>query len=68
MAFIDDCTPKVRAYSIKSKDETFEVFTGWLVEVENRSGHRVKTLKLENKGEYTSRAFEKYLSKKGISH
>ena len=39
-----------------------------LAEVENRSGHRVKTLWSENGGEYTARAFKQYFSGKGIRH
>ena len=68
ITFVDDCTRKVWAYSIKSKDEALEVFTRWISEVENRSGHRVKTLRSDNGGEYTSRAFKQYLSGKGIRH
>ena len=64
ITFIDDCTRKVWAYSIRSKEETLEVFSQWLAEVENRSGHRVKTLRSDNRGEYTSRALKQYLSEK----
>ena len=54
ITFVDDCTRKVWAYSIKSKDEALEVFTRWIAEVENRSGYRVKTLISDNGGEYNS--------------
>ena len=66
ITFVDDCTRKVWAYSIKNKDEAFEVFSRWLTEGENRFGHRVKTLWTDNGGEYTSKAFEKYMLEKGI--
>ena len=36
--------------------------------MENRSGYRVKTLRSDNGGEYTSKAFKQYLSEKGIRH
>ena len=68
ITFIDDCTRKVWAYSIRSKEETLEVFSQWLAEVENRSGHRVKTLQSDNGGEYTFQAFKQYLAEKGIRH
>ena len=44
------------------------VFSRWLTEVENLTGHRVKTLRSDNGGEYTSRIFKQYLSEKGIRH
>ena len=65
---IDDCTQKVWAYSIRSKDEALEPFTRWTGETENLSGYRVKTLQSDNGGEYTSQAFKQYLSDKGIRH
>ena len=48
ITFIDDCTQKVRTYSIKSKDEALVVFAWWLAKVENRSSHKVKILRLDN--------------------
>ena len=51
--FIDDCTRKVWAYLIRLKFEALEVFTRWLVEVENWLGYEVKTLWSDNGGEYT---------------
>ena len=68
ITFLDDCTRKVWAYSLRSKDEALTVFSRWLAEMENRTGQRVKTLRSDNGGEYTSRAFKHYLSKKGIMH
>ena len=68
ITFVDNCTQKVWAYSIKSKDEALEAFTQWISEVENISGYRVKALRYDNGGEYTSRAFKQYLSNKGILH
>ena len=35
--------------------------------VENLSGRKVKTLHTDNGGEYTSREFELYLTREGIS-
>ena len=66
--FVDDCTWKVWAYSLRSKDEVLMVFSCWLAEEENRTGQRVTTLRSNNGGEYTSRAFKLWLSEKGIRH
>ena len=52
ITFVDDCTRKVWAYSIKSKDEMLEVFAWWLTEVKNRCDHKVKKLRSDNGGEY----------------
>ena len=35
ITFVDDCTRKVWAYSLRSKDEALTVFSRWLAEVEN---------------------------------
>ena len=53
ITFVNDSTRKVWACSLRSKDEALTVFSQWLAKVENRSGHRVKTLKYNNGGEYT---------------
>ena len=68
ITFEDDCTLKVWDYSLRSKDEALTVFSWWLAEVENWTGQRVKSLRSDNRGEYTSRAFKQYLSEKGIRH
>ena len=67
ITFVDDCTHKVWAYLIKSKDETLEAFSRWMAEVENRSDYKVNIFWLDNGGEYTSKAFVKYLSESGCS-
>ena len=57
----DICEPMLErslGCSIRSKDTTLEVFSWWLAEVENLSGHGVKTLWSENGGEYTYWAFK----------
>ena len=66
ITFVDDCTTKVWAYSIKSKDEALEIFSRWLAKLENRSGQWVKTLWSDKRGEYTSWSFKQYLSDKVI--
>ena len=68
ITFVDVCTRKVWAYSLKSKDEALETFARWITEAENRSGHKVKTSRSDNGGEYTSKAFKMYLFERGIRH
>ena len=40
----------------------------WKTMVENSSGLKIKTLRIDNGEEYTSREFEDYLRQKGIHH
>ena len=68
ITFIDDATWRVWPYSLKMKDEALEMFIQWCIQVEHKSRHKVKALRSENGGEYTSRAFTKDLSQKGICH
>ena len=51
ITFADDCTRKVWAYSVRSKDKVLTIFSQWLAEVESRTGQRVKTLQSNNWGE-----------------
>jgi len=36
--------------------------------VENQEGRKMKFLRLDNRGEYTSSEFKKYLASEGIEH
>ena len=68
LTFIDDKTRYTWVYILKNKSEVFEKFLEWRAEVENVSGKRLKVLRTDNGGEYTSREFEAYLKKAGIRH
>ena len=52
----------------KYKSEIFEKFTEWKSMVENSSGMKVKVLRTDNGGEYTSKEFEQPLKKQGTQH
>src|SRR4051812_20219851 len=68
VTFIDDKTRKTFAYLIKSKDETFEKFKHFKALVEKQTERKIKTLRSDNGGEYTSHAFSRYLKEHGIQH
>ena len=68
VVFIDDKTHYVWVYVIKHKNEVFQKFTEWKSLVENLSGHKVKKLRTDNGGEYTSTEFESHLKDEGIEH
>lgn len=68
VTFVDDYTRYGRVYMLKRKSEVFQKFLEWKVRVEKSSGHKLKTLRTDNGGEYTSAEFENFLSKEGIQH
>ena len=53
---------------LKNKHEVFETFKRWKVLAENSSGHKVKTFRTDNGGEYMSTELENYLKSEGIKH
>ena len=55
-------------YPLKTKDQVFECFKVWQAEVENFTGKRVKVLRTDNDGKFTSKAFEAHLKACGIQH
>ena len=54
-------------YILKNKPEVNEKFVEWKALVENLTGQKLKTLRTDNRGEYTSAEFTMYL-KKGVRH
>jgi hypothetical protein len=68
LTFIDDKTRHTWMYILKHKDEVFERFLEWKALAEKCTGVKLKALRTDNGGEYTSNAFEDYLRKEGIQH
>ena len=68
LTFLDHHTHYCWVYPLKRKDQTFSCFRDWKAEVENRTGQRLKTLRTDNGGEYTSREFQSHLKTCGIRH
>ncbi|HEV7735754.1 MAG TPA: DDE-type integrase/transposase/recombinase, partial [Chlamydiales bacterium] len=66
--FVDDYTSMTWAYLLKTKDQAASKFKEWRAIVEVESGHRVKILRTDNGGEYTSTDFERHLRETGIIH
>jgi len=61
LTFIDDRTRYVWVYILKRKDQVFERFLEWKALVEKSTGRKLKALRTDNGGEYTSAEFEAYL-------
>ena len=66
--FVDDHTRHVWVYILKHKSEVLQRFQEWKALVEKSSGRKVKTLRSDNGGEYTSAEFALYLTKEGIKY
>ena len=68
LTFIDDCTHYTWVYVLKRKSEVFDRFKKWKALVENASGKKLKVLRTDEGGEYTSNEFEEFLKSAGIRH
>ncbi len=66
--FIDDYSWWCHTYVMKNKFEVLERFKEYQAKVENEFDTKIKCLRTDNGGEYTSKAFEDFLKSKGIKH
>jgi transposase InsO family protein len=51
---------------MKTKDEVFSRFQEFKALVENQTGRKIKTLRYDNGGKYTSKAFKDFCAGVGI--
>ncbi|KAD6796578.1 hypothetical protein E3N88_07474 [Mikania micrantha] len=65
---VDDHSWYMWAFLIKTKDEVFECFKKFKNLMELELGTRLKTLRTDNGGEFTSRVFEDFCDGEGITH
>ena len=68
VTFVDDHTRHMWIYILKHKSEVLQRFKQWKALVEKSSGRKVKVLRSDNGGEYTSTEFVAFLSEEGIKH
>ena len=68
VTFVDDHTRYAWVYVLKKKSEVLQRFREWKAEVERQTDRKVKTLRTDNGGEYTSSEFTSYLTSEGIRH
>jgi transposase InsO family protein len=64
--FIDDYSRKTWLYLLKKKDEVFSKFQEFKAEIENLTNKKIKTLRIDNGGEYTSKEFVAFYKSIGI--
>ena len=68
VTFIDDASRYTWVFILKNKSDVFETFKNWKALVENQYERKIKVLRTDNGGEYTSTEFEDFLLKEGIRH
>jgi hypothetical protein len=66
VTFIDDHSRKTWIYFMKTKDKVFSRFQEFKALVENQTGKKIKTLRSDNGGEYTLKAFKDFCAGVGI--
>jgi hypothetical protein len=68
LTLIDDMTRYTWVYVLKHKHEVFNKFVEWKAMAENSTGQKLKVLRTDNGGEYTSREFSRFLTAEGVKH
>jgi hypothetical protein len=66
VTFIDDHSRKTWIYFLKTKSEVFKRFQEFRALVENHTGKKIKVLRSDNGGEYTSTEFAYFCTQQGI--
>jgi transposase InsO family protein len=66
VSFIDDYSRKTWVYFLKSKDEVFSEFKEFKALIENLSERKIRILRSDNGGEYTSKEFANFCKDVGI--
>jgi transposase InsO family protein len=66
ITFIDDFSRKTWLYLLKTKNEVFSKFQEFKVEVENLTDKKIKTIRSNNGGEYTSKELVAFCKEVGI--
>lgn len=68
VTFIDDFSNYCHLYLIKSKDEVINKFKIYKAEVENQLEKKIKILRSDRRGEYTSHELRQFCKEHGIIH
>ncbi|MCO5559909.1 hypothetical protein L7F22_013513 [Adiantum nelumboides] len=66
VSFVDDHSRKIWVYLLKSKDEAFAAFKKFHAFVTTQTGRKLKCLRTDNGGEFTSAEFNKFCENLGM--
>ncbi|KAH9751443.1 hypothetical protein KPL71_014298 [Citrus sinensis] len=66
VTFVDYFSKRVWVYTMRVKDEVLEIFVKWKKLVETQIGRKIKVLRSDNEGEYTSDLFLQVCQNEGI--
>lgn len=66
LCFIDDYSRKAWVYLLKEKSEAFSHFKQFRRRIETATGKRLKCLRTDRGGEYTSTEFSDYCKEQGL--
>ncbi|RVW53770.1 Retrovirus-related Pol polyprotein from transposon TNT 1-94 [Vitis vinifera] len=66
--FIDDLSRMTWVYFLKAKSQVLSMFKSFKKMVETQSGQKVKVLRTDNGGEYTSKEFNVFCQEARIAH
>jgi hypothetical protein len=64
--FIYDYSRKTWLYLLKTKDKVFNKFQEFKADIENLTNKKIKTLRIDNEGEYTSKEFVAFYKLEGV--
>jgi transposase InsO family protein len=68
LTFIDDFSRKTWVYFLKRKSEELNCFKDFIAIVEKQSGYKIRTVRSDQGGEYTTNDFEAFCTQQGIRH
>ncbi|CEG44602.1 retrovirus-related pol polyprotein from transposon tnt 1-94 [Plasmopara halstedii] len=66
VTFIDEYSHFCAVYLLETKSEVFDKFANYVALAETHTGKRVKCIRSDNGGEYTSAAMTNFCAKRGI--
>ena len=66
MLLVDDFTRMCWVFFLKEKSEAFQKFKTFKILVENEIGKKLKCLRFDNGGEFTSKEFNLFCENNGI--